>query len=127
MAYTKNRQFYDKYPELYFNDISNNEIDYDKSFISNLSNFFRFGLPTDLFIIDNICRIFSNKYYYENNIIFKSKKSVYGLAYVSIIYATHNNTTYNNFLKAYDEICKDIIVEDYMRIVYDELKNTSFF
>jgi len=126
MAYTKNKQFYDRYPELYFNNINNNEIDYNKSFISNLSKFFRFGIPSDLSIVDNICKIFSNKYYYDNNMVFKSMESVYALAYVSTIYTLHTDMTYDNFVKAYDEVCKDVIIDDYMRSVYNELQNTSF-
>lgn len=127
MAYTKNRQFYDRYPELYFNNISNNEIDYNKSFVYNLSQFFRYGLPSNVSIIDNICKIFSTKYYYENIMIFKSMNSIYALAYVSTIYISHTDMTYEHFIRAYDEICKDVIIEDYMRNVYNELQNTSFF
>jgi hypothetical protein len=126
MAYTKNRQFYDRYPELYFNNISNNEINYTKSFVFNLSKFFKFGLPSNLSVVDNICRFFSNKYYYDNNMVFKSMNSVYALAYVSIIYTAHIDMTYDNFLKVYDEICKDVIIDDYMRSVYNELQNTTF-
>ena len=126
MTYTKNKQFYDRYPELYFNNIGNNEIDYTRSFISNLCNFFKYGLPSNQLIVDNICRIFSNKYYYDNNMIFPSMNSVYALAYVSTIYNTHTDMTYDNFVRAYDEICKDVIIDTYMRSVYDELQNTSF-
>jgi len=126
MTYTKNKQFYDKYPELYFNNISNNEINYSKSFTSNLTNFFRFGLPSDLSVVDSICKIFSNKYYCENDMIFKSMHSVYALAYTSVIYSIHKDMTYDNFLKVYDELCKDVVVDDYMYSVYSELQNTSF-
>ena len=125
MAYTKNRQFYDKYPELYINNLSNIELDYNKSFLFNLIKFFKFGIPTNISIIDNICRIFSNKYF-NNNMIFKSMNSVYALAYVSVIYTTHTNITYDIFIKAYNELCKDIISDDFMKNVYIELQNISF-
>jgi hypothetical protein len=126
MAYTKNRQFYDRYPELYFNNIGNNKIDYTKSFVLNLSNFFRFGLPSNQLIVDDICRIFSNKYYYDNNMVFKNMNSVYALAYASTIYTAHTDMTYDDFIRVYDKICKDVIIDDYMRSVYSELQNTSF-
>ena len=127
MDYTKNRKFYDKYPELYFNNISNNEIDYNKSFVYNLSQFFKYGLPSNVLITENICKIFAEHYYYENMMVFKSMNSVYAFAYVSTIYISHTDMTYEDFVRAYYELCKDVIIEDYMRNVYDDLNNKSFF
>ena len=126
MDSTKTRQFCNKYPELYFHNLHNAMIDYNKSFLHNLSHYFPFGIPNDASVSGILCRKFVEAYYNENT-NFLSVDSVYGLAYSCIVCNKYTDMTFIDFIRFYDEVCKDVIREEYLKTIYDEIRNTSYF
>ena len=112
-----------------------NEFDFKENYlIKALSDFLNtFRLPDEIYKIENILQLFSNKYYLDNPNMFANKSIIYSISFAIVSYELDkcnlnikSKMTFDSFMNLiYTEINPNDISRDTLFNIYKEIQNKN--